>query len=189
CNLLGWITRAAEVWLVLYLLHAGVSVAMALVIEAFGTGIGFATFFLPVDIGVEEGGAVATFLALGLSGGTGLSLSLVRRIREVAWVALGLLLLAGKPKPSRAAVERQAGCRGARDRRLRGAPGHPRRPGGARADGDVAPASRARRLRVSRRRTRRARGGPAAGHRSRDGRSAGRYRGWLGHRGLERRDL
>ena len=82
--------------------------ATALVIEAFGTGIGFATFFLPVDVGVEEGGTVATFLALGLSGGTGLSLSLVRRTRELAWVALGLLLLAGKPKPSPAALDVQA---------------------------------------------------------------------------------
>jgi glycosyltransferase 2 family protein len=108
CNLLGWITRAAEVWLILYLLHASVSVAMALTIEAFGTGIGFATFFLPLDLGVEEGATVATFLAVGLSGGTGLSLALVRRIREAAWVALGLLLLVGKPKPSPVALDAKA---------------------------------------------------------------------------------
>ena len=61
-----------------------------------------------MDLGVEEGGTVATFLALGLGGGLGLSLALVRRIREGAWVALGLLLLVGKPKPSRAAFDRQA---------------------------------------------------------------------------------
>src|SRR5262245_45755029 len=45
CNFLGWITRATETWLILYLLHAAVSVGTALVIEAFGTGISFATFF------------------------------------------------------------------------------------------------------------------------------------------------
>ena len=108
CNLLGWITRAAEVWLILYLLRASVSVAMALTIEAFGTGISFATFFLPLDLGVEEGATVATFLALGLTGGTGLSLALVRRIREGAWGAFGLLLLVGKPKPSPAALDAAA---------------------------------------------------------------------------------
>jgi hypothetical protein len=107
CNLLGWITRAAEVWLILYLLGAAVSVATAMIIEAFGTGISFATFFLPVDVGVEEGGAVATFVALGLGGATGLSLSLVRRVREVAWTALGLLLLAGKATPSASALRAQ----------------------------------------------------------------------------------
>jgi uncharacterized protein (TIRG00374 family) len=108
CNLLGWITRAAEVWLILYLLGAPVSVAMALTIETFATGISFAMFFLPMDLGVEEGTTVATFLALGLTGGTGLSLALVRRIREAAWVALGLLLLVGQPKPSRTAIDPQA---------------------------------------------------------------------------------
>lgn len=104
CNFLGWIMRAAETWLILYFLHAAVTAATALVIEAFGTGISFATFFVPIDLGVEESGAVAAFLALGLSATTGLSFALVRRIREVAWTALGLLLLAAQPKPARAVV-------------------------------------------------------------------------------------
>jgi glycosyltransferase 2 family protein len=107
CNLLGWITRAVETWLILFLLGATVSVSMALIIEAFTTGIGFATVFLPTDVGVEEGGAVATFLALGLQGPTGLSLSLVRRIREVAWVALGMVLLVGLKAPPAAALRTQ----------------------------------------------------------------------------------
>jgi hypothetical protein len=108
CNFLGWIIRAGETWTILYLLHAPVPAGTAVVIEAFGTGISFATFFLPLDLGVEEGGAVAVFLALGLSGATGLSFALVRRIREVAWTALGLLLLAGKPMPLPAALDAQA---------------------------------------------------------------------------------
>jgi len=106
-NFFGWVTRAMETWLILYLIGAAVSVPMALIIEAFATGISFATFFLPMDIGVEEGGAVATFLALGLSGATGLSFSLVRRVREVAWTALGLLLLAGERRPSPARLHTQ----------------------------------------------------------------------------------
>jgi hypothetical protein len=79
-------------------------VTTALIIEAFATGISFATFFLPTDIGVEEGGAVATFLALGMNGATGLSLSLVRRVREVAWIGIGLLLIAGQRRLSAATV-------------------------------------------------------------------------------------
>jgi len=106
-NLLGWFVRAGEIWLMLYLLGAPVSPSMALIIESFMTGIGFATFFLPTDVGVEESGTVAVFLALGLSGGTALSLALVRRIREVAWTALGLLLLTRTRRPSLAAVRAQ----------------------------------------------------------------------------------
>jgi hypothetical protein len=108
CNFLGWITRAGETWTILFFLHARVPMGTAMVIEAFGTGISFATFFLPLDLGVEEGGAVAAFLALGLSAATGLSFGLVRRMREVAWTALGLLLLAGEPLPSPAALDVQA---------------------------------------------------------------------------------
>jgi len=100
CNFLGWITRAGETWLILFLLGAAVSVTTAIVIEAFATGISFATFFLPIDIGVEEGVAVATFLALGMTGATGLSFSLVRRVRELVWIAVGLLLLAAKRRGS-----------------------------------------------------------------------------------------
>jgi uncharacterized protein (TIRG00374 family) len=106
-NFLGWTARAGETWLILWLLGASVSVPTALIVEAFATGISFATFFLPTDVGVEEGGAVATFLALGLSGATGLSLALVRRVREVAWTALGLLLLAGNRRPSKATLRVQ----------------------------------------------------------------------------------
>jgi uncharacterized protein (TIRG00374 family) len=104
CNFLGWIAGAVEVWLILYFLGATVSVTMALIIEAFGTGISFATFFLPVQLGVDEGGAVATFLALGLNGATGLSLTLVRRVRELTWITIGLMLLAGSPRSVVAAV-------------------------------------------------------------------------------------
>ena len=103
-NFLGWLVGAGEVWLILHLLGTPVPVGTALVIEAFGTGISFATFFLPVQIGVDEGGAVATFLALGLNGATGLSLSLVRRVREMTWIAIGLLFLAGKPRPAAVAT-------------------------------------------------------------------------------------
>jgi uncharacterized protein (TIRG00374 family) len=104
CNLAGWLASAGETWLVLRFLGAPVSVPTALVIEAFGTGVRFATFFVPAQIGVAEGGAVAACVALGLSAGTGLSLGLVRRVREAAWAGIGLLLLAGSPRPSRVMV-------------------------------------------------------------------------------------
>ena len=106
-NLFAWVAGAAEVWLILYFLGQPVSPATALVIEAFGAGIAFAAFLVPAQIGVAEGGAVATFLALGLSGATGLTFSLVRRVRDLTWIGIGLLLLAGKRMPSVAALRTQ----------------------------------------------------------------------------------
>jgi glycosyltransferase 2 family protein len=98
-NLLGWFGSAAETWMILVFLGAPVSATTALVIEAFGTGIRFATFFVPAQVGFLEGGTVATFLALGLSGATGLSLSLVRRVREVVWIGIGFLLAGTSARP------------------------------------------------------------------------------------------
>jgi glycosyltransferase 2 family protein len=104
CNLLGWLASAGETWLILRFLGVDVSIPTALVIEAFSTGVRFATFFVPAQIGVAEGGSVAACVALGLSSATGLSLALVRRVRETAWIGVGLLLLAGSPRPTASMV-------------------------------------------------------------------------------------
>jgi uncharacterized protein (TIRG00374 family) len=103
-HLLGWVASAGEVWVILAFLGVPVSAANALVIEGFGTGIRFATFFVPSQVGFAEGGAVATFVALGLGGAAGLSFSVVRRLRELAWVGIGLLL-AGADHGSRLAQQ------------------------------------------------------------------------------------
>jgi glycosyltransferase 2 family protein len=103
-NVLGWFASAAETWLILYLLGSTVSPSGALAIEAFSVGVRFATFFVPAQIGVAEAGSVAACAALGIGADIGLSLSLVRRVREAAWAGIGLLLLAGSPRPAPAMI-------------------------------------------------------------------------------------
>jgi glycosyltransferase 2 family protein len=93
-HLVAWLLGSLEAWLILSFLGLGVSLATATVIEAFGTGVRFATFLVPASLGAQEGGYVVTFLALGLGTAEGVSFGLVRRIRELAWVAIGLLIFA-----------------------------------------------------------------------------------------------
>jgi uncharacterized protein (TIRG00374 family) len=93
-HFLGWLAGALEVWVILHLLGVEIGFGTAILIEAFSTALRFATFMLPAGIGVLEGGHVAMFSALGLGAATGLSFSLVRRIREATWIGIGLLLLA-----------------------------------------------------------------------------------------------
>jgi uncharacterized protein (TIRG00374 family) len=100
CHFVGWVFSAFETYVILYFLGAPVSLATAIVIEAFSTGVRFATFMVPAHFGVLEGGHVAAFLALGLEAATGLSFSLARRVREVAWVGLGVLMLAARRSAS-----------------------------------------------------------------------------------------
>ena len=93
-HLLAWILGSLETWLILYFLGVPVSLVTATVIEAFGTGIRFATFIVPSSLGAQEGGYVVTFLALGLQGADAVTFGLVRRLRELAWIAIGLLIFA-----------------------------------------------------------------------------------------------
>jgi hypothetical protein len=66
----------------------------ATVIEAIGAAVRLATFVIPASVGAVEGGFVATFGALGLGSSTALAFGLARRVREVAWIAAGLVAFA-----------------------------------------------------------------------------------------------
>ena len=65
----------------------------ATIIEALGTGVRFATFFIPASLGTLEGAYAAAFTAFGWTAGDGLAFSLVRRARQVVWIGVGLVIL------------------------------------------------------------------------------------------------
>jgi putative membrane protein len=89
----GWVVGSLEVYLILHFMGIPVSVVTALVIEAFAAAIKAAAFLIPAGVGALEGGTMAVFAGLGLGAGIGLSVTLVRRARELAWVAGGLVAL------------------------------------------------------------------------------------------------
>lgn len=91
---LGWLLSAGETYLILRLLGVHVALPVAVGIEAAGTAVRFASFFVPAHIGALEGGNVVAFVAFGLDSATGLSFTLVRRVRELAWVGIGFLVVA-----------------------------------------------------------------------------------------------
>ena len=93
-HLVGWVVGSLEVYLVLGWLDVDASLTTALAIEAFGTGIKFLAFAIPGALGVLEGGYMLVFTAFGLGSGLGLSFTLVRRLRMVAWSLAGLVVLA-----------------------------------------------------------------------------------------------
>lgn len=90
-NLAAWILGAGEVWLAMYFLGAPVSLAEALLLESLGQAIRAAAFFVPAALGVQEGGYVFLGALLGIPGEVALALSLVKRVRELAFGVPGLL--------------------------------------------------------------------------------------------------
>jgi glycosyltransferase 2 family protein len=99
CHFLGWVTSALEGYVILRLLGTPVSLTTAFAVEASATAVRFASFMIPAHVGALEGGVVGTFVALGLDAASGLSFILVRRLRELAWVALGFALIVRRRSP------------------------------------------------------------------------------------------
>ena len=49
--------------------------------------------FLPMQIGVQEGGFVLSIAALGLSAALGIFVSIICRVRELVWIFIGIMLM------------------------------------------------------------------------------------------------
>ena len=49
--------------------------------------------FLPMQLGVQEGGFVLSIAALGLSAALGIFVSIICRVREIIWIVIGIALM------------------------------------------------------------------------------------------------
>ena len=49
--------------------------------------------FLPMQLGVQEGGFVLSIAALGLSAALGIFVSIICRVREIIWIAIGMAIM------------------------------------------------------------------------------------------------
>ena len=91
-HFMGWMLGALEALIMLVALGVDASMVTATAIEALGSGVRFATFLVPANLGAFEGANAAAFGALGFGASAGLAFSLVRRARQTAWVVIGVLL-------------------------------------------------------------------------------------------------
>ena len=87
----AWVLGALEAWLVLRALGAPASFADVWIMEAFVQSVRAASFFIPAGLGAQE--AAMTVMIDWLLGvpTAGVATALVRRAREVLWLALSLL--------------------------------------------------------------------------------------------------
>ena len=92
-HLVGWLLGALDVVVILWALGVSIPLATATVIEALGSGVRFATFFVPASVGPSEAANPAAFAALGFGAAAGLAFSFVRRARQVIWIVIGLAVL------------------------------------------------------------------------------------------------
>ena len=93
---LGRILSCAEFWLMAKGIGLELSPLQAFVMGSFGTLIVNIIFFVPLEAGVKEGSFYFIFQMLGLDPKLGVFAAIVQRLREFAWIGLGLLLTLGE---------------------------------------------------------------------------------------------
>jgi putative membrane protein len=89
----GWSLGMFEMALMLWLLDVPVTLERVLAIEVLSLAIEAVLFFVPGKLGTQEGGKVLIFTTLGMDAALGLSVGVLRRIRELAWALLGLVIV------------------------------------------------------------------------------------------------
>lgn len=88
-HLCGWLSGMAEVMAISYLIGMPVHWTQAIAIEAFtgvAKGVGI---FAPGSLGVQESGIALLFRVMGLPDALGISYAIIRRARELLFVAIG----------------------------------------------------------------------------------------------------
>jgi len=94
--LVAWVLGAVEVFLAATLMGGSIDFTQALVIEAVAQMVRAGLFFIPASIGVQEGAFVLLFEVLTGNAALGLAVALVRRGRDLVWLAVSGVLAWGE---------------------------------------------------------------------------------------------
>jgi uncharacterized protein (TIRG00374 family) len=98
---LAWLSGALEAWVFLSLLGLTSDFLSALLVQVWLVLVTRVTAFIPGNMGAHEAGIVmvSTFLGLGADGA--MAFALLRRFRQIVWIALGLGLMAKMSRAQR----------------------------------------------------------------------------------------
>ncbi|HEX9638792.1 MAG TPA: flippase-like domain-containing protein [Acidobacteriota bacterium] len=91
-SLLAYLVGCLEIGLLSATLGVGLRFSQIVLIEAVSKLSNLTNLFIPGAIGAYEGGHALVFSGLGLGSTLGLGLALLRRVRALLWVGVGLVL-------------------------------------------------------------------------------------------------
>lgn len=90
----AWLTHAIEVYLIFWLLGNPISAGLAVCLDALAMLFTAMGFFIPVSLGIQDGGNILLALGFNLGATLGAAFSIIRRLREAFWMGLGLIFAA-----------------------------------------------------------------------------------------------
>ena len=91
-NLCNWFFGAFELYTIFFLLNQKISFLEAVAIETLVQLVRAMLFFIPSNLGTQEGVFVLAINVLKDSTPLGLAVAVIRRLREVIWISIGLIL-------------------------------------------------------------------------------------------------
>ena len=91
-NLCNWFFGALELYAIFFLLNQKITFLEAIAIETLVQLVRAMLFFIPSNLGTQEGVFVLAVNALKDSTPLGLAVAIIRRLREVIWISIGLIL-------------------------------------------------------------------------------------------------
>lgn len=91
---LGWAAGMVEAWAFLSVLGLPSNVPSALAIQVWSVIVTRLTTFIPGNLGAQEAGIIMIFSFLELSPESAMAFAVLRRLRQLGWIAAGLGYLA-----------------------------------------------------------------------------------------------
>ena len=91
-NLCNWLVGAFELYVIFILLNEKITFMEAVAIETLVQLVRAMLFFIPSNLGTQEGVFVLVVNVLKDSTPLGLAVAVIRRLREVIWISIGLLI-------------------------------------------------------------------------------------------------
>ncbi|TAM78588.1 MAG: hypothetical protein EPN47_21240 [Acidobacteria bacterium] len=92
-ELLAICAGVIEAWIILGLTTHRTSLFAAFMVETVNRIVNLFFAFVPMRVGVDEGGAALVLKTVGYGAVEGVSLAIIRKIRTLFWVALGLVMV------------------------------------------------------------------------------------------------
>ena len=92
-ELIARIFACFEIYLIVYLAGQPLTFLQCLLTVAFTSLFANIFFFSPLQLGTREGGFMLSLKALALPAGLGIFVSMMTRIREFIWIAIGILIM------------------------------------------------------------------------------------------------
>ena len=89
---LNWPLGALEIFFLMQFLRYPITFADAWLLDSVAQLVRAGTFFIPANIGTLEGSLVVLGAAITGSPALGLTISVIRRLKDLLWILLGLLI-------------------------------------------------------------------------------------------------